>query len=139
MENTFLEARVQIQSSVEKVWDCFVNPEHVVNWNFAGDDWHCPKSIADVRTGGNFVHTMAARDGSFSFDFGGDYTEVVPNATLRIVLGDGRKMEVDFIDNFNGTIEVIERFEPENQNPHEMQQMGWQMILDRFAAYAATI
>jgi len=30
---------------------------------------------------------------------------------------------------------VTEQFEPENQNPEEMQQMGWQMILNNFKEY----
>jgi hypothetical protein len=31
---------------------------------------------------------------------------------------------------------VTEQFEPENQNPEDMQQAGWQMILDNFKSYA---
>lgn len=139
MAANFLVAKSIVTGTIAKAWDCFVNPGHVVNWNFAGDDWHCPKSEATVETGGRFCHTMAAKDGSFSFDFFGDYTSVEPLHALRIVLGDGRKMEVDFKDLGDGTVEVIERFEPENQNPLEMQQQGWQMILNRYAEYASQL
>jgi hypothetical protein len=30
---------------------------------------------------------------------------------------------------------VIEIFDPESENPVEMQQAGWQMILDNFRKY----
>ena len=38
-----------------------------------------------------------------------------------------------------GCERVTERFDPEGENPHDMQRMGWQMILDRFAAYASSL
>ncbi len=36
---------------------------------------------------------------------------------------------------FSETTLVTEQFEPEQQNPEEMQQMGWQMILNNFKEY----
>lgn len=35
---------VKIDASVEKVWNYFTQPEHIVNWNFANDDWHSPSA-----------------------------------------------------------------------------------------------
>lgn len=35
----------------------------------------------------------------------------------------------------NGVL-VTESFDPENENPLDMQQMGWQMILDRYKTVA---
>jgi hypothetical protein len=49
-------------------------------------------------------------------------------------MGDRRKMKVEFIA-IGNTTEVIEMFEPESENPLEMQQIGWQMILDNFKKY----
>ena len=46
---------------------------NVMNWNNASDDWYCPKAENDLKEGGKFAFTMAAKDGSFSFDFGGDF------------------------------------------------------------------
>jgi len=31
---------------------------------------------------------------------------------------------------------IVTTFDPENQNPIEMQRGGWQAILDNFKAYA---
>ena len=33
-----------IKSPIEKVWEYFTHPEHIVNWNFAHESWECPKA-----------------------------------------------------------------------------------------------
>ncbi len=124
----------QINTSIEKVWGCFNSPEHVVNWNAASDDWHCPKSTNDLRIGGSFNHTMAAKDGSFSFDFEGVYNDIKTNESIAYSLADGRQILVTFEKSGDGVI-VTEVFDAETENPIEMQQAGWQAILDRFKAY----
>ncbi len=37
-----------IKSPTEKVWDFYTNPKHIVNWNFANLDWHCPRAENDM-------------------------------------------------------------------------------------------
>ncbi|MGA1381034.1 MAG: SRPBCC domain-containing protein [Schleiferiaceae bacterium] len=117
-------------------WHAFTDPTHVVNWNFAGDDWCCPSCTNDVRVGGTWTSRMEARDGSFGFDFASTYTEVVEGEKIHLLMADGRRWEVEFSDEGTGT-RITERFDPEAQNPEDMQRAGWQMILDRFAAYAS--
>ena len=80
-----------IAAPVEKVWAMWSEPQHIQQWNFAGDDWHCPKSEVDLRTGGSFVSTMAARDGSFSFDFGGVNERVVSDSEIAVLLDECRQ------------------------------------------------
>ncbi|MEN9523921.1 MAG: hypothetical protein RL065_2298 [Bacteroidota bacterium] len=130
MQNA-ITIETNINASIEKVWQCWTKPEHIMQWNHAGDDWHCPASSYSLEVGGKFSATMAAKDGSFSFDFWGIHDEVILNKLIASTMGDGRKMKVEFIAENNST-KVIETFEPENENPIEMQQMGWQMILDNF-------
>jgi uncharacterized protein YndB with AHSA1/START domain len=110
-------------------------PEHITQWNHAGDDWHCPAATNDLRVGGSFVATMAAKDGSVSFDFIGIYDEIVQHASIAYHMPDNRKVEVSFRSVGDAT-EVIETFDPENEHPPEMQQAGWQMILDNFKKHA---
>jgi uncharacterized protein YndB with AHSA1/START domain len=120
-----------LAAPVEKAWSYFNEPEHIKQWAFASDDWHAPKSENDVRVGGKFSTTMAAKDGSFSFDFGGEYTEVKEHALLAYEMGDGRKVKVTFTPQGDST-KVVEIFEAEDQNSVEMQKAGWQAILDNF-------
>jgi len=75
-----IKITAHINASIENVWKMWTTPEHICNWNFAGDDWHCPAARIDLVVGGSFTFTMAAR--------------------------------------------------------HDMQRIGWQMILDRFKNYA---
>lgn len=123
-----------IQSPVEKVWKHWNDPASVQMWNHASDDWECPHAENDLRIGGKFIYTMSAKDKSFSFDFGGVYTNIEENKLIEYTIGDGRKVEVTFEDMGDAT-KVVTVFDPENQNPIEMQRGGWQAILTNFKNY----
>jgi uncharacterized protein YndB with AHSA1/START domain len=125
----------RVRASAEKVWDLWTSPEHIVQWNSPSPDWHSPRAENDIRPGGRFNIRMEARDGSFGFDFEGTYDEVIPHKRIAYTLGDGRKVEISFTENGKET-GIVETFDPENQNPIEMQREGWQAILDNFKAYA---
>lgn len=124
-----------VHVSVEKVWKYWITPEDIQGWNFASDDWKCPKAENDVRVGGSFVSTMSSKDGMFSFDFNGIYNEVEENKLLAYELPDGRKVRVTF-ESLGDTTKVTEVFDPESENPVEMQKTGWQSILNNFKKYA---
>ncbi len=134
-----MSTRITISALVNKpvadVWNTWTDPNHIMQWNAASDDWHCPKATNDLRTGGKFSSTMAARDGSFSFDFEGVYDDVQPHQRIAYTMADGRTCEILFTAE-NGGTRVVEAFDAESQNPVEMQRGGWQAILDRFKAYA---
>lgn len=102
-----------------------------MQWNNASDDWHTPKAENDLRVGGKFVSRMEAKDGSVGFDFWGIYDEVKPNELIEYTMGDGRKVKVAFNGNESETTVVV-TFEPEDENSRELQQGGWQAILDNF-------
>jgi uncharacterized protein YndB with AHSA1/START domain len=135
-------ARISVSALVNKpvadVWHTWTDPEHITQWNAANDDWHCPKASNDLRVGGKFSSTMAARDGSFSFDFEGIYDDVQVNERISYTLADGRSCEVLFSPEDGGT-RVVETFDAETENSEEMQRGGWQAILDRFKAHAERI
>lgn len=134
MEKVQITVQSKVNAPVEKVWEYWNAPEHIMKWNSASPDWHTPKSENDLRVGGKFCARMEAKDGSFGFDFGGVYDEVVANERIAYTMEDGRKTEITFI-NHGDTTEVIETFDAEGQNPVEMQQAGWQAILDNFKKY----
>lgn len=126
-----------VNAPVEKVWNYWNEPQHIMNWAFASPDWHAPKSENDLRAGGKFVTTMAAKDGSFSFDFGGEYTTVDNHKAIAYTMGDGRKVSITFATTGNQT-KIVQTFDPESENPLDMQQAGWQAILDNFKKYTET-
>ena len=120
--------------TIAQVWDYFTNPKHIIYWNYASDDWHCPKAENNLEVGKSFTYTMAAKNGEMSFDFSGIYTEIDIHSKISYVLADDRKIFVTFKETENG-IEVVEKFDPENENSEELQQTGWQMILNNFKKY----
>lgn len=129
-----IEVKTIINAPISKVWECWTSPKHVVNWNFASNDWHCPKAENNLIIGGEFHYFMEAKDGSFGFDFWGTYVIIEDGKYIEILLGDGRKMTVVFEVSENETI-LIEKFDPETENSIELQKTGWQMILDNFKLY----
>lgn len=130
--------RITVSAHVAKplarVWKCWTDPDHIIQWNAASDDWYCPKASNDLRTGGVFTSTMAARDGSFSFDFEGVYDDVQPQQRIAYTMSDGRTCEILFSPENDGT-RVTEIFDPETEASPEMQRTGWQAIMDRFKAH----
>ncbi len=130
-----ITVRATIDATPEKVWEFWTKPEHITQWNSASDEWHTPMAENDLRAGGQFKSRMEAKDGSMGFDFGGVYDEVVPHQLITYTIGDGRKVRITFANNGMET-EVEETFDAENQNPAEMQQAGWQAILNNFKKYA---
>ncbi len=136
--NPIITVIAEVNAPVTKVWESWTTPGHIMNWNQATDDWHCPAATNDVKTGGKFSTTMAAKDGSFSFEFGGDYIEVKENDLIVATMNDGRMWKTLFKENGNTTT-VIERFEAEAMNSLELQQGGWQSILNNFKKYTETI
>jgi uncharacterized protein YndB with AHSA1/START domain len=133
MERITIKSKVK--QPVDKVWDLWKEPAHIVKWNSPSADWHTPRAENDLRIGGRFLSRMEARDGSHGFDFSGTYDEVVLHKRIAYTMDDGRKALITF-KGTNGETEVTISFDPETSNPVEMQRSGWQAILDSFKAYA---
>ncbi|GAB3936735.1 SRPBCC family protein [Mucilaginibacter myungsuensis] len=131
---TTLTVSATINAPVAKVWEYWNKPEHITQWCQASPDWHAPYADNDLQVGGTFKTTMAAKDGSFSFDFGGVYSEVEGHKYIAYAMGDGREVKIKF-EADGDTTAVTESFDAETQNPIEMQQAGWQAILDNFKKY----
>ena len=138
IEKTSVTVETTVKAPIEKVWTSWTDPQHITKWCSASPDWHVPYADNDVRVGGAFKTTMAAKDGSFSFDFTGEYTVVEKHKKLAYTIEDGRKVDITFIAKGNET-SVIETFETESQNPVDMQRAGWQAILDNFGKYTETL
>jgi uncharacterized protein YndB with AHSA1/START domain len=136
MQNsTTLTVEAIVNAPIEKVWEYWTAPEHITKWSFASDDWHTPTATNDLREGGSFSSRMESKDGKMGFDFGGIYDEVKTNDVLAYTIADGRKVKVKFTSENNRT-KVVETFDAEQTHSLEMQQGGWQAILDNFKKYA---
>jgi uncharacterized protein YndB with AHSA1/START domain len=141
MENKAKETitiQVLIHAPIQKVWDCFTGPNHIVHWNYASIDWHAPRAENDLRVGGHFSSRMEAKDGSIGFNFGGTYTKVETHLSIEYVLDDDRKVQISF-EAKGDNILLTESFEAEQENTIELQRFGWQAILDNFKNYTEAL
>jgi uncharacterized protein YndB with AHSA1/START domain len=134
MEN-YITVKVKVSCPQERAWCLWTDPRHIVRWNNASDDWHTPHAENDLRSGGKFLYRMEARDGSMGFDFTGRYTMVELYERIDYTMDDGRKVSILFEADGDETA-VTEHFEPESENSVELQQAGWQAILNNFMNYA---
>lgn len=135
--NNIITVNARINAPIDKVWSFFNGPEHIVGWNNASDDWHTPRAENDLRVGGRFLSRMEARDGSVGFDFSGTYTRVEPLSDISYTLDDDRLVKVSFVAEGTETV-VTTTFDAEQTNSTELQQTGWQAILDNFKKYSET-
>lgn len=138
MANNKITIQAIINKDIETVWDCYTSPEHITKWNFASDDWCCPRASNDLHIGGKYNARMEAKDGSFGFDFEAIYDEVNEQELLKFTMSDGREVIVTFSSIEEGT-SVVVTFDPESQNPIEMQRDGWQAILNNFKTYTESL
>lgn len=125
---------IDIFAPIEKIWDLWTNPKHIVNWNFASDDWFCPRAKNDLKIWWEFSSTMSAKDWSSSFDFQWFYTDITENEFIEYTIADGRKVQVKFMNMWK-FIKLTEKFEIESQNSKELQKAGWHAILENFKKY----
>lgn len=122
-----------VQAPVEEVWRAYTTPEDIRVWNTASPDWHTTSASVDLRPGGRFSSRMEAKDGSFGFDFAGEYTNVVPHQLIEYAFGD-RVASVEFVEGAEGVI-VRVTFDGEQTHSEEQQRTGWQAILENFARH----
>lgn len=134
MELKKIKVETTVGAPTDKVWEFWNNPNHIVNWNFASDDWHCPSARNDLRKGGRYMARMEAKDGSFGFDFEAVYDEVIQGERISYTMPDGRQATTNFQSKGHGT-HISTVFDAEDQNPVEMQREGWQAILENFKRY----
>jgi len=126
-----------VNAPLARVWAAWNDPEEIVRWNAASDEWHTTRSTVDLREGGRFSSRMEAKDGSAGFDFEGTYTRVVPERSIEYRMSDGREVTIEFAERPDGVL-VRETFDAEGENAVQLQRQGWQAILESFRRHVET-
>lgn len=131
-----------IHSMVDRnVFTCFHTyhtPEHIINWNYASEDWHCPNATSEFKEGGHFSYRMEAKDQSFGFDFTGIFDKIVEPTSIKYHMDDLREVLIRFEGQGDQTlIKVI--IDAEKENPITLQKRGWQSILNNFKKYVESL
>jgi uncharacterized protein YndB with AHSA1/START domain len=123
-----------IHTPLEKVWQFWILPEHIVKWNSLSADWHTPVAENDLKVGGKFKYIMKAKHGREEFDFEGVYANVKFLSLIEYKLFDNRIGSVHFEEN-DGNVKITEIFEPEKQNSESMQKQWCEAVIANFKAY----
>src|SRR5690606_1557028 len=105
-----------VKNNAAHVWEAYTDPKHIVHWNFASHDWHCPHAENELVVGGTYSARMEAKDGSFGFDFKAVHDEIIPEKKISYTMEDGRKVTTLF-ENTGQAVKITTVFEPEHQNP----------------------
>lgn len=126
-----ITVQTEIAGSIVAVWNAWITPEDITEWNFASNNWCCPKAEINLEDGGKFNYRMEAKDASMGFDFEGTFIKIIPKQLIEYGLEDNRHVTIEFKETANG-VEVIETFEAENEYSAKHQQDGWQSILNNF-------
>lgn len=134
MARSRITIEATVNAPVAKVWKAWNTPADIMQWNTADPGWHCPFSENDLRVGGKFKNRMEAKDGSFGFDFEGEYNKVELHKEISYTMSDGRKATTFFAEQ-NGNTNIATTFDAESENDPEFQKQGWQAILDNFVKY----
>ena len=136
MKKEVIKVDTNISAPVEKVWKFYNEPQHITQWNYASEDWHCPSAENDFRVGGKLKTRMETKDNSSGFDFEARYLEIVPHQKIVYILEEeNRKVSIGFRQIKDKTYISI-TFEGESTYPIEDQRQGWQAILKNFKRYA---
>lgn len=122
-----------VAAPLSAVWKAYTTPDDILLWNTASPDWHTTSASVDLRPGGKFSSRMEAKDGSFGFDFAGEYTRINPYHLIEYVFG-GRTGLVEFNESASGVVVTV-TFDSEPTHSEEQQRTGWQAILDNFARH----
>lgn len=125
-----------VTAPLAEVWRAYTTPDDIKIWNAASLDWHTIAAEVDLRVGGKFTSRMEAKDGSFGFDFAGEYTKLIPQQLIEYSFGE-RNASVEFTERPDG-VSVTVVFDAESTHTQEQQRSGWQAILDNFAKHVST-
>lgn len=123
-----------INAPIERVWDLWTLPEHIMNWNNASADWHTPYVENNLKTGSKFKFTMALKDGSDGFDFEGIYTKIEKLSLIEYKLLDDRTANVRFEIEGNN-VKLTETFEPTTIELAQVEEQFCAAIIQNFKNY----
>ncbi len=128
---------VLVCKPLELVWEKWVSPGDIRQWNIPFDNWLCPRAENDLREGGRFCFRMESRDGKDGFEHKGQYNKVLLCQLIAYTLDDGRQSDIEFQHIDQNTI-IRESFEPEAGLSLKEQQAFCQAVLERFKKYVET-
>lgn len=138
MKPETLLAEVLVNTSIDKAWEFWTNPNHIIKWNATADDWVTTSAENDLRIGGKLFLRMETKDGSKGFDYECIYEDILFHEKISHTNLDKRKTTVLFAPVGNA-VKLTETFEPEDKTPLDVQQAFCQSVLINFKNYVESL
>ncbi len=134
-----IKSEVMLLAPVEKVWESFSDPKHVLKWFFVIQNQRCQSAVNELKEGGTFKYVMSTRDNAVGYDFTGTIKTLIHHEHIVVELTDGRMAEFTFVRIDPQTTKFIMVFEPETKNTHQTQKRFWDVVLTNFEKYVENL
>lgn len=134
MKSSGLIASVLVEAPLNMVWEKWITPGDIEQWNIPSDSWRCFNVFSDFTENGLFYYTMETKDGKERIENKSIYNQIIPYELIEYMLDDGRKSLVEFQQIDHNTI-IRETFDPERKTPLNVQQDFCRLVLERFKKY----
>jgi len=129
---------LQVFAPLEKVWEYWTRPEHIVQWSHASPGWTTPFAENDMQVGGKLRIAFGSPDHTRDFVVEGTYSEIDEYKYIAYTLDDERLVQTYFEDN-GESIRITQTFDAETENSTEQQREGWMSILKNFRNYTESL
>lgn len=134
MENKqreILSVGVTINQSLDRVWDTWVDQNHMQYWMVISSDYEVKDAKNDLKIGGGFSYKMCSKIGDIQFDYAGTYVAIELKRLLAFTMNDDRNVEVLF-SVIEDVVHIELNFEAVNEQDLDVQIQGWQAMLNYF-------
>lgn len=133
-----LSVSIDINQSLDSVWDTWNDEKHMRYWLFISDDYEVKNSRNDLRIGGGYSYRMVSRNGGVDFDYGGTYTAIELGKYIAFTMKDGRKGEIEF-SVIEDVVHLEVKFEAVEEQDANVQLDGWQALLNHFKNHVESL
>lgn len=141
MENKqreILSVGVTINQSLDRVWDTWVDQNHMQYWMVISSDYEVKDAKNDLKIGGGFSYKMCSKIGNIQFDYAGIYVAIELKRLLAFTMNDDRKVEVLF-SVIEDVVHIELNFEAVNEQDLDVQIQGWQAMLNYFKKHVESL
>lgn len=141
MENKqreILSVGVTINQSLDRVWDTWVDQNHMQYWMVISSDYEVKDAKNDLKIGGGFSYKMCSKIGDIQFDYAGTYVAIELKRLLAFTMNDDRNVEVLF-SVIEDVVHIELNFEAVNEQDLDVQIQGWQAMLNYFKKHVESL
>lgn len=124
----------EINASVDRVFEAFVNEDDLKEWYRSTNDWSTPYAHVDLREGGKLKIRFEDPKKFNSFDYEGEFTKIEKPNLLEYKLNDDRNVKIEITKDGDKTL-VKETFTVEPGQDVKLQAEGWESILNHLKDY----